>query len=448
MGGLVGAAIVAGSIYWWMHRDHDQQSGSERTETAQQGEDVRGRTRVKVVKPRQGGLTRSTTQPGTLHYFEMADLYAKAAGFLRAQVVDIGDTVERGQTLAEVFDPEREEDVERAAARVEQAKAEVAQAEALVTVAKAQVRAERADVKEKEAEVAQYTATRKYREKQYVRYVELAVSRVVDERTADERQQDFESAKAGEDVAHAAVESAEGRLAKAVAGVVKAEADLKSARAALGVAEVGLRQTTTLAEYLRLTSPYTGVVTARNYHRGDFIKDASERDTMPVLTVARTDLMRVVVYIPDRDIPDLDRGDEAVVRLDALPGEQFQGEVARFSNAELSTNRTMRCEIDLPNPTGRLRDGMYGNVTILLEKAPDVLTVPSGALHQADAHGQGKLYVVQGGKAVEKTVRVGRDDGMVAEVPEGLGPDDRVVISYSGALADGDPVVATSATGD
>ncbi len=154
--------------------------------------------------------------------------------------------------------------------------------------------------------------------------------------------------------------------------------------------------------------------------------------------------MRVVVYVPDRDTPLLDRGDEAVVRIDALGGEEFKGKVARFSEQELPTNRTMRTEIDLPNPSGRLRQGMYGAVSILLEPPSNDLTIPSKALHQQEA-GAGSLYVVEDDRARKRPVRIGRDDGIRVEVLSGLSRDDRVIISYTGSIEDGEPVRAEEA---
>ncbi len=170
-----------------------------------------------------------------------------------------------------------------------------------------------------------------------------------------------------------------------MAQVVTAEADIRHAHAEERVADARLAQAQILAQYTRIISPYTGVVTQRNFHDGDFIREAIRGGEPPILTVTRTDLMRVIIYVPDRDTPLLDRGDEAVVRIDALGGEEFRGKVARFSEVELSTNRTMRTELDLPNPTGRLRQGMYGPVSILLEPPTDFLTIPSKALHEVES---------------------------------------------------------------
>jgi HlyD family secretion protein len=436
--------LVGLGVYWWVDRSRRSgEQGNDDTESRERAEGETPAIRVKTVHPRRGGFSLTTTQPGVVHYFEQADLYAKASGYLRAQVVDIGDTVKRGQVLAEVYDPERQQRVEQSAAQVAEARADVKQAEAVIRVAQAEVTAATALVGERKADVARYVALRSYRQKQYIRYVELAVSRAVDERAADEKQEDFESARAGEEVATAAVRTAEGQLAKAVAGLEKARADFDVALARQRVAEAGEAYARILAEYVDLVSPYDGIVTQRTYHRGAFIRSASEGESSPVLSVARTDLMRVIVYVPDRFVPHVDRGDEAVIRFDSLPGEQFKGELSRYSNLEFSANRTMRVEIDLPNPTGRFREGMYGPVTILLEPpSPDVLIIPSQALVEKSISGDGQVFVVQDGMARKRSVRVGKDDGMKVEILTGLKPDDTIVLSYSGSLDDGDPVEA------
>lgn len=399
------------------------------------------------MQPRKGGLTRTTTQPGVLHAFEYAELYAKASGFLTAQIVDIGDTVERGQVLAEIYDPERKQEVEQAAAAVEQAKAQVKQADAQVVATEAAVTAAKALLKQREAEVERYVAEREYHQKEYLRYIELTHQKAVDQRVSDERQKQYEAGLAAERQALAAVNTAKADLAEAEALVQTAKANALAARANVRMLTARERKAEILAKYLEILSPYDGVVTNRNYHRGDFIRAADQGTQPPVLAVARTDRMRVVVHLPDRDVPYLDRGDEAVVRLDAFGQEEFRGKVARYSEYEDSANRTMRTEIDLPNPDGRLREGMYGGVTILLEPPNDKLVIPSSALHEHTAAGKAELFVIDGDAARRQTVRIGRDNGIRTEVTEGLSEHDQVVVSYSGSLEDGEPVIVEPAAG-
>ena len=405
--------------------------------------------KVKVVHPHQGGITRTTTQLAEIRFFAHVQMFAKVAGFLRSQVVDIGDTVRKGDVLAEVYAPEYEQQVEQAAAAVEQARAEVAQAEAMITVDQAAVQAEIAIVKQREAQIGQYTATRKYREKEYIRYTELAVNKAIDERAADEKQDDFESAKSGEKVAVASVEAARGTLARTLAQVERAKADLKAARARVLVAEAREANARIFQRYTRLTAPFSGVVTERNFYDGDFVRDAAQGANNPsILGLARTDLMRVVVYIPDSQVAYLDRGDEAVVSVQALGGEEFRGKIDRYSNMEMASNRAMRAEVDLPNPGGRLRHGMYGDVTILLQPPTNVLTIPSPGLVDNDGHGAGSVFVARDRKARKVSIRVGNDNGLVSEVLSGLGIDDDVIVDYSGSIEDGSAVVPLPASAE
>lgn len=444
------ALAGAGVAYGWSSRNQDSApaktsnvSSSDRSaDDSDDDSDDAGKLKVKVVHPKHGGLSRTTTQPGVLHAFEYVDLFSKASGYLTAQVVDIGDTVERGQVLAEIYNPEVKQAAEEAAAAVEQGKAQVRQAEAKVTMSEAAVASAKAVLHQKQAQVGKYTAATKFRQKEYVRHIELTQQRAIDFRLADEKQKEYESALAAEKEAKAEVEAAEAGLAEAVADVVTAKANVAAARANVRLLEAREEAANILVQYLKLVSPYDGVVTNRNYHRGAFIQSAAQGQPLPVLSVARTNMMRVVVYVPDRDVPLLDRGDEAVVRIDALDGEEFRGTVARYSQYEDPANRTMRAEIDLENPTGRLREGMYGGVTILLERPSEHLMVPSGALHERTSGGSGMLFVVHGDVAREAEVRVGRDDGIRAEIIDGLSDDDLVVVSYSGSLEDGEPVEA------
>ena len=434
-----------GGAWWWVERRPKSAEPATAGRSTLSNAAEHGRLPVAVVHPQAGGLPRTTTQPGTVHAFEWANLYAKASGFLINQVVDIGSQVKNGQLLAEIYEPERQQAVRQATAAREQAEAVVEQSRAAITEAAAEAEAASAEVELRQAEIAQYTATRVYREKEFRRFTELAERRSVDERVADEKQKDFEAAQASEHVAQAAVRAAKGRLAKAIAAETRSKADLVAAQANVRVATAALGRAQILVEYTKIVSPYDGVVTLRSFHRGDFIRSAAEGNTTPVLAVARTDLMRIVVYVPDMDVPNVRQGADAVLRIDALDGESFSGKVARFAAAEDPLNRTMRTEIDLPNPHDRLREGMYGTVTIQLRPpARELLNIPSSALIEAAHQGQGTVYVVRDGRAHQMTVQVGKDDGLRVEVRSGLKPDDQVVVAYSGSMEDGEPVVTTT----
>jgi RND family efflux transporter MFP subunit len=398
--------------------------------------------RVGTIKPTKGGLERTTTQPGTVIAFESAELFAKVSGYLKSQTVDIGDHVRQGQILAEIDAPELLKAVEQASAALGQAKAQVVQANARVLTSEADRDAAVAAVKQAEAEIERAAAARAFREKQYERIKKLFELKSIDERLVDEKLDEMESARAAERLAHAGVANATALATAATARIAQAKADADEARSKVEVAQAAMEKSEVFVDYLRIVSPYDGVITHRNFFRGDFIRSADQDARTALLTVDRTDLMRVVVQVPDRDVPLTNAGDTATVDIDALPGTRFTAKVSRVAEAEDSQTRTMRTEIDLPNNEKLLRQGMYGRVTIHLGTLPGAMRIPSSALVGDVVDGTSRVYTVRDGIAHLTPVRVGRDDGLQIEILGGLTAEDEVVRQPNSALVDGARVTA------
>lgn len=399
-----------------------------------------GRPHVEVVTPVPGGLERTTTQPGSVHAFEDADIYAKVSGYLKTQTVDIGDRVKVGQVLAEIDMPELVKEVERDAATVAQAKAQVAQMKAKVLTANADHLAALAVIQQSEADLGKAKANLNFREKQYNRVKGLFDLNAVDEKLVDERQDERDAARSALRSADAAVSTAKAQAASAAAKIEQAKADLADADSKVQVEQAVLEKTQVLLNYTKIVSPYDGVVTARNFHPGDFIRAAEQGAQHPLLNVAKTDIMRVVVQVPDQDVPFVKRGDEAEVKIDALQGRKFNGRVSRMATVEDPHTRTMRTEIDLLNPDGKLRAGMYGLVKITLEKPTLAMTIPASCLVGHSDEGFGSVYVVRQGKAYRTPVKLGADNGLKLEVLSGISTSDQIVVRYSGSIGDGVPV--------
>jgi RND family efflux transporter MFP subunit len=438
--------VVAGAagIAWWIpaHRAAGPSPRGAAPGAADTAPEV-SIAHVDVVSPKKGGITRTSTQIGTAHAFEAAELFAKVSGYLKNQTVDIGSRVDEGQLLAEIDVPEIVKERDRAAAALEQDKAQVLQATARIQTAQAERAAAEALVAKAKADIATYTATRKYRALMLKRMEDLFANVAVKENRVDEEREHYDAAVAAETSAQAAVVSYQAQVASATAKVEQAKADLAEARANVQVAQETLAKAQVEVDYTRIISPYKGVITRRSFHRGDFISAAQGGTVIPVLTVARTDKMRIVTMVPDRDAPLTDVGDRAIVTFDALKGETFQGTVARFSYAEDPSTRTMRTEIDLPNPTGRILQGMYGLATIILQENKDALTIPDSALVKQTGSSEAEVYVVREGKAHLTPIRIGADDGIVVEVLSGLSAADQVIVQH-GTISEGTPLIASA----
>lgn len=399
---------------------------------------------VDVVHPQAGGVDRICVQPGTVEPYESADLYAKVSGFLAEQFVDIGDHVKKGQILAKISVPEFEKQVEKDRATVAHSEAKIKQMEAHVQAAIAQADAAQAQVDFAKADLQAKTAYREFRAKQFHRIKDLRDQKAVDDRLVDEKEDQLAAALSAENAALASIATAQRQSDAARANVIRAQADLEDAHAELNVARAELAKSEVLLNYTIITSPYTGVITHRQYFPGDFIRSAEDGPGKgPLLSVERTDLMRIVIQVPDRDVPFVDPGDQARVEIDALYGRTYDAKVSRCAFSEDGNTRTMRTEVDVPNTDGALRRGMYGRSTLILEPASkSSVTVPSTALVERTGSHEGKLRIVRNGHLQFMNVKIGTDDGVRVEVTEGLMPDDEVVVRTNTPVADGDAVTA------
>lgn len=391
---------------------------------------------VLVSRPLPGGVEHVSVQPGTIHAWEYQDIFANVSGYLVKQNVDIGDRVKKGQLLAEIDAPELLKEAELAAAQVNHAEAKVKQARAHVDAAKAELHATRQLITQRQAEKLSAESFFDFRTKQHSRIRELARSNSVDQRLVDEEFEKLESARSAKDAAEAAVRTAEADAQSKEAHVLEVEADLKAYDANLSVSQASLAKAEVYVDFTKIRSYYDGIISRRNFHNGDYVRTAQQGTTLPLLTVQRTDLMRVIVQVPDTDVAETQPGDPVNMRIVTLPTMVFKDlRVSRIANSQDDRSRTMRIEVDVPNPDGIIRHGMYAEVTIATSPASSkAFRVPSSCVRYEEGVPP-SLQVIRGAKVVRQTVTVGQDDGDVAEIVAGLQPDDLVV--HEGIVPDG-----------
>ncbi|MFO0876774.1 MAG: efflux RND transporter periplasmic adaptor subunit [Gemmataceae bacterium] len=399
--------------------------------------------RVEVTHPVLGVLEKVATHPGSVHAYETVELFAEASGYLKRQNVDLGDLVKKGAVLAEVDVPDLEKAVQRARAVLEQSRAQVTQAKAALLRVKAEILAARAAIPQAEANLQSASANRKYRERQHRRMIDLHQKGGLEERLVDESEERRQAALAGEKAAAAAIETAQAQYAAAQAKLSQAEADIAETGARVQVAQADLDRAEVHVHFAKVVAPFDGVITRRNLSPGGFVRSAKEGERTPLLALDRLDRVRVVVQVPDREAPFTNKGDQVKLEMDALDGKTFVGQVARTQVSQDVQTRTMRTEIDLDNPGSLLRPGMFGKVTITLEKQARGLSLPSGCLVGDTREGQGAVYCAREGKAVLVPVRIGMDTGVRVEILSGLSPEDQVVRRFSGSLTPGAPVEVT-----
>jgi RND family efflux transporter MFP subunit len=355
---------------------------------------------VAVAVVERGPLQNSVKLSGEFRAFQQIDVHAKVAGYIRTIYVDVGDQVKAGQVLAILEVPELN-------AQILGAKADIRRSQDAIRRAQSELE------RSQSAYVAYHAA--------YTRLKQASLARpgLIAEQELDDSLAKDQEAQAQVDSSRAALAEAQNQLSSA---------------------EANLQRLAAMEAYSHITAPFAGVVTKRYADTGSLIQAGTTSDTqsMPVVQLAEWSKLRLVVPVPESAVPQLRLG--TVVRVHvAVLNRDFDGKVARFADSLNDETRTMHTEIDVENPQGSLKEGMYAEVKLVLEEVTSALTVPMQAV-QRDRSGASVLVVDAEGRIRERTIKLGMETADLIEVRGGLAERDRVVIGDRGAIRAGDKV--------
>jgi RND family efflux transporter MFP subunit len=354
---------------------------------------------VAVVKAARANLTSDLILTAEFEPFQEIDVMAKVSGFIREMKVDIGDRVHEGQLLATLEIPEMQDDLTRAAAAIEEANAELATArDELQRIESAH-------------QMAHLSYTR-------IQDVSKREPGLVPQQEVDE--------------VHSRDLVAEARVSGAKSHIIACEQHIR-------VAQAEQARFTTVYKYSVITAPFAGVVTKRYANIGSLIQagTASQTQAMPVIRLSENGLLRLALPVPESAVPQIHLGETVTVKVSAL-NRSFPGRVARFEDRVDQSTRTMKTEVDVPNPTLLLVPGMYAEVDLTTEQRKNVLSVPMEAVEGSGA--SASVYVVQPSGAIQIVpVRLGIENAQRIEVRAGdlREGDDVVVGSRAGLKAGG-----------
>jgi RND family efflux transporter MFP subunit len=370
-------SLLAGGVA--MGASHHYAQHQHVMATAERERDFVPSMRVATVEASPGIM--SVVLPGTTAAFTDANIYARATGYIAKRYVDIGDSVKQGELLVELAVPELDDQISQNEATLTQLKASLQQAQANLKLAQVTWDRDRPVVKEGWVTQQQGTV-------------------------------DVETLKAQD----AAVNVAQSNVA--------AQENLLKV----------LRQD---RDYALVVAPFDGVITERNVDVGSLVQGNVNSGTF-MFQMMQKNVIRVWVYVPQDAAfgvaPDID----AVVRVPELPGREFPGKVTRIADAQQSGTRTLLTEIDLPNPDGALRSGVYCMIELKIPRKTPSLVVPAEAIiFNRDGM---QVAVVNNGKAEIRKVRVTRDSGTKVEVDAGVKPGDRVILNPPVNLVEGSKV--------
>jgi HlyD family secretion protein len=405
----------------------------------------------------RGTLVSSISATGTLNAVVTVQVGTQVSGTISALYVDFNSPVKKDMLIARI-DPEIFE------AKVNQARADLEGAQAAVLNQRASLARAQADLANAQATVVkQEVAVRDARVKAASR-LQLFKEGGISAEERDSAQAALDSALAQRDAAEASVRASQAALEVTRAQLASAEATVRQKRAALAQAEADLGRT-----YIR--APVDGVVISRNVDVGQTVAASLQAPTLFLIAQDLTK-MQVDTNVDEADISRVAIEQEASFTVDSYPGQTFRGRVQQVRQAPQVVQNvvTYNTVITVDNPERKLKPGMTANVKILTARRENALIVPSAAFRfrpegaptarpgaaaaaappgarpgagmRAGARGgdaQAKVYVLQGGDAIERAVRVGLSDGQRTEILEGLQEGDAVIVGLAAKNGAGSP---------
>ena len=320
--------------------------------------------------------------PGGTQGWYQSTIYGRVSGYITKWYADIGDRVKKDQVLALIDTPELDAQLEAARAQLKASESEVV-------------------VREADADFAKTTFQR----------WQGSAKGVVSDQERDEKR----------------------------AGYAVAMAKVKAAQSKVNLDKSNVDRLTYMAQFKKVAAPYDGVITERRIDVGDLVTAGSTSNTSPLFGNAQFDHIRVFTNVPQTAAGDAVVGTPAKIFTAGNSSRVFEGKVARTSESIDPKARTLRVEVDLPNPQLKLVPGMYVQVEFDL-KARGLVQIPASALVFRVSGPQ--VAVIQPDSTVKfKNVQIGRDDGNTIEIESGLADGDRVALNINNQIEDGSKVI-------
>lgn len=218
---------------------------------------------------------------------------------------------------------------------------------------------------------------------------------------------------------------------------------LEAAESKLAVAQASAAQNDAMLGFGHITAPFAGVITARYVDVGSFVPAAtagSNPTAAAVVTLMDYSTIRARVGVPEIEAARIAVGQPVILTAESLPGKTFRGTVSRHFGALDETTRSLTVEADLPNADLGLRPGMYASIKVGVELHQGALLVPAGAVVREKA--AAFVFTLADGKATRVAVKAGFNDGVNAEILEGIAENARVIIPGKVVLTSGQAVTA------
>ncbi len=213
----------------------------------------------------------------------------------------------------------------------------------------------------------------------------------------------------------------------------EATSNLAVTKAAVELARVQLEKT-------KIVAPFSGIVGLRHVSVGEYITAGHALVNLEAIDPIKADFR-----VPEKFLPAIKVGQPISIRVDAFPGESFEGEVYAIDPRLDVAGRSLLVRARVANPEQRLRPGLFARVSVLLQLKEDALIIPEQAIvPQGDSQ---FVFKIDDGKVKLTEVTVGMRRSGQVEIVDGLQAGDQVVTAGQLKLRDGTAVSVINEAG-
>ena len=182
-----------------------------------------------------------------------------------------------------------------------------------------------------------------------------------------------------------------------------------------------------------IRAPFAACVTERFITLGQHLRPGDE-----LFTVADYNPLVARIYLPERDVIELEEGREVHIALAANAELSFTGRIRQIAPVVDTATGTVKVTVEAVRPPAGVRPGAFVSIGIVREQHPTALLLPRESVIRElrTAH----VFVTEDDKAVKKAVELGIEEGDLVEVLSGVAAGDKVVVAGQGGLDDGQKI--------
>ncbi|MBH0087002.1 efflux RND transporter periplasmic adaptor subunit [Psychrobacter sp. SCQQ22] len=380
-----------------------------------------------------GDIEQNVMASGKVKALNTVDVGAQVSGEVKKLYVEVGDEVKQGDLIAQIDQVTQKNTLSNQQATLKQSEAALQSAQAEALSKQASLKSAYADLASRQSELKQAKSD-------FARLQSLVAIDAISQQEYDTQATTVETAEAAVANASAAIDTAKAAIATTTANINSQQAAIRISETNVGTAEEDLSYTT-------IRAPISGTVVSITTEQGTTVNASQTAPTL--VTLADLSTVRINAQISEADVINVNAGMSAYFNIIGNPDKQYDATLTAIEPAPEEISETSSTDaaiyyvgyVEVPNPERLFRIDMTAQIYIIIDQAKDALLVPSAAIQERPAKDQ-----TEGEAKTSKIVRVLNDDGTVEPRTVEVGIDNRVNAQILSGLEEGEKVIIGEAS--